>query len=57
LEQFSHVMVFWWADQFDNGEDRAKLFIHPPLSIPLMRRTVPWASSPPVRLSVLIPSR
>lgn len=30
LEQFSHVMVLWWADQFDNGEDRAKLFIHPP---------------------------
>ncbi len=30
LEQFSHVMVFWWADQFDNDEDRAKLFIHPP---------------------------
>ena len=30
LEQFSHVMVFWWADQFDNDEDRAKLHIHPP---------------------------
>jgi tRNA-Thr(GGU) m(6)t(6)A37 methyltransferase TsaA len=30
LEQFSHVMVFWWADQFDNDEDRTQLFIKPP---------------------------
>ncbi|MGC9469757.1 MAG: hypothetical protein ACP5HS_14265, partial [Anaerolineae bacterium] len=30
LEHFSHVMVFWWADAFDNDEDRAKLHIKPP---------------------------
>jgi tRNA-Thr(GGU) m(6)t(6)A37 methyltransferase TsaA len=23
LEQFSHVIVFWWADQHDNAQDRA----------------------------------
>jgi tRNA-Thr(GGU) m(6)t(6)A37 methyltransferase TsaA len=30
LEQFSHVMVFWWAEEFDNDEDRAKCLIKPP---------------------------
>ena len=30
LSGFSHVMVFWWADAFDNDEDRAKLHIKPP---------------------------
>jgi tRNA-Thr(GGU) m(6)t(6)A37 methyltransferase TsaA len=30
LDQFSHVMVFWWADEFDNEWDRARLHIKPP---------------------------
>ncbi len=30
LAHFSHVMVFWWAGEFDNEEDRARLFIKPP---------------------------
>lgn len=30
LDQFSHVMVFWWADAFDNAADRARLHIRPP---------------------------
>ncbi|MBN1247142.1 MAG: SAM-dependent methyltransferase [Anaerolineae bacterium] len=30
LDQFSHVMVFWWADAFDNDTDRARLHIKPP---------------------------
>lgn len=30
LEHFSHVMVFWWADQFDTEEYRSMLQSHPP---------------------------
>jgi tRNA-Thr(GGU) m(6)t(6)A37 methyltransferase TsaA len=30
LEQFSHVVVFWWADQFDNAESRNMLQTRPP---------------------------
>jgi tRNA-Thr(GGU) m(6)t(6)A37 methyltransferase TsaA len=30
LDRFSHVMVFWWADWFDNEEWRARLQTHPP---------------------------
>jgi tRNA-Thr(GGU) m(6)t(6)A37 methyltransferase TsaA len=30
LETFSHVMVFWWAEDFDTEEDRARMFIKPP---------------------------
>ncbi len=30
LDHFSHVMVFWWADEFDTEEDRARLHINPP---------------------------
>jgi tRNA-Thr(GGU) m(6)t(6)A37 methyltransferase TsaA len=30
LDQFSHVMVFWWADQFDNDEYRNMLQTEPP---------------------------
>jgi len=30
LDQFSHVMVFWWADQFDREEYRALLQTEPP---------------------------
>ena len=30
LEHFSHVMVFWWADQFDNEEWRGRLQSRPP---------------------------
>jgi tRNA-Thr(GGU) m(6)t(6)A37 methyltransferase TsaA len=30
LEHFSHVMVFWWADWFDNEESRAMLQSRPP---------------------------
>ena len=30
LDQFSHVMVFWWADWFDNDEYRAMLQCEPP---------------------------
>ncbi len=30
LHHFSHVMVFWWADAFDNDEARARLHIKPP---------------------------
>lgn len=30
LDHFSHVMVFWWADRFDNEESRADLQCKPP---------------------------
>jgi tRNA-Thr(GGU) m(6)t(6)A37 methyltransferase TsaA len=30
LEHFSHIMVFWWADQFDNEEYRNMLQSRPP---------------------------
>jgi tRNA-Thr(GGU) m(6)t(6)A37 methyltransferase TsaA len=30
LDHFSHVMVFWWADRFDNAEWRNKLQSRPP---------------------------
>ena len=30
LDRFSHVMVFWWADWFDDEEWRARLQTHPP---------------------------
>jgi tRNA-Thr(GGU) m(6)t(6)A37 methyltransferase TsaA len=30
LDHFSHVMVFWWADQFDNTEWRSRLQSRPP---------------------------
>jgi tRNA-Thr(GGU) m(6)t(6)A37 methyltransferase TsaA len=30
LDHFSHVMVFWWADQFDNPESRGMLQTRPP---------------------------
>jgi tRNA-Thr(GGU) m(6)t(6)A37 methyltransferase TsaA len=30
LGHFSHVMVFWWADQFDNDEFRTMLQTEPP---------------------------
>ena len=30
LGEFSHVMVFWWADYFDNEEHRALLQTEPP---------------------------
>ncbi|MBN1488263.1 MAG: tRNA (N6-threonylcarbamoyladenosine(37)-N6)-methyltransferase TrmO [Anaerolineae bacterium] len=30
LGQFSHVMVFWWADQFDTEEFRGVLQSNPP---------------------------
>jgi tRNA-Thr(GGU) m(6)t(6)A37 methyltransferase TsaA len=30
LELFSHVMVFWWAELFDNEESRAMLQLQPP---------------------------
>ncbi len=30
LGKFSHVMVFWWADQFDNDEYRQMLQTDPP---------------------------
>jgi tRNA-Thr(GGU) m(6)t(6)A37 methyltransferase TsaA len=30
LDRFSHVMVFWWADWFDNEEWRTRLQTHPP---------------------------
>jgi tRNA-Thr(GGU) m(6)t(6)A37 methyltransferase TsaA len=30
LDQFSHVMVFWWADWFDNEEYRGMLQSNPP---------------------------
>jgi tRNA-Thr(GGU) m(6)t(6)A37 methyltransferase TsaA len=30
LEHFSHVMVFWWADRFDNEEHRQLLQSRPP---------------------------
>jgi tRNA-Thr(GGU) m(6)t(6)A37 methyltransferase TsaA len=30
LDHFSHVMVFWWADRFDNEEDRSQLQCEPP---------------------------
>ena len=30
LEHFSHVMVFWWADQFDTEEYRNMLQSRPP---------------------------
>jgi len=30
LEHFSHVMVFWWADQFDTDEYRDMLQSRPP---------------------------
>jgi tRNA-Thr(GGU) m(6)t(6)A37 methyltransferase TsaA len=30
LEHFSHVMVFWWADRFDNEEYRNMLQSRPP---------------------------
>lgn len=30
LDQFSHVMVFWWADMFDSKEGRNMLQSNPP---------------------------
>jgi tRNA-Thr(GGU) m(6)t(6)A37 methyltransferase TsaA len=30
LDRFSHVMVLWWADQFDNPEWRQNLQCRPP---------------------------
>jgi tRNA-Thr(GGU) m(6)t(6)A37 methyltransferase TsaA len=30
LDQFSHVMVFWWADKHDNEKSRAILQTEPP---------------------------
>ena len=30
LDHFSHVMVFWWADQHDNQESRSNLVTEPP---------------------------
>ncbi|MBN1261610.1 MAG: SAM-dependent methyltransferase [Anaerolineae bacterium] len=30
LDQFSHVMVFWWADRFDNDDYRGMLQCEPP---------------------------
>jgi tRNA-Thr(GGU) m(6)t(6)A37 methyltransferase TsaA len=30
LEHFSHLMVFWWADRFDNEESRNMLQSRPP---------------------------
>lgn len=30
LAEFSHVMVFWWADKFDNAKYRTALRTHPP---------------------------
>jgi tRNA-Thr(GGU) m(6)t(6)A37 methyltransferase TsaA len=30
LNQFSHVMVFWWADQHDNDQSRNMLQTEPP---------------------------
>ena len=30
LDQFSHVMVFWWANLFDNEETRQRLRTIPP---------------------------
>ncbi|MBN1315780.1 MAG: tRNA (N6-threonylcarbamoyladenosine(37)-N6)-methyltransferase TrmO [Anaerolineales bacterium] len=30
LEHFSHVMVFWWADQLDDEESRGVLQCNPP---------------------------
>lgn len=30
LEHFSHVMVFWWADQFDDDEYRGIMQCEPP---------------------------
>jgi tRNA-Thr(GGU) m(6)t(6)A37 methyltransferase TsaA len=30
LDHFSHVMVFWWADQFDNADGRNMLQTRPP---------------------------
>lgn len=30
LGRFSHVMVFWWADRFDNDEYRGMLQSNPP---------------------------
>jgi tRNA-Thr(GGU) m(6)t(6)A37 methyltransferase TsaA len=30
LDHFSHVMVLWWADRFDNAEARAMLQTRPP---------------------------
>lgn len=30
LDHFSHVMVFWWADRFDNEEGRSCLQCQPP---------------------------
>ena len=30
LDQFSHVNVFWWADQHDNRQDRSLLQCEPP---------------------------
>lgn len=30
LDQFSHVMVFWWADRFDSKEGRSQLQCEPP---------------------------
>lgn len=30
LDHFGHVMVFWWADRFDNEEYRSMLQTRPP---------------------------
>jgi len=30
LDEFSHVMVLWWADKFDNAQYRTALRTHPP---------------------------
>jgi tRNA (adenine37-N6)-methyltransferase len=30
LGQFSHVLVFWWADRLDTPDQRAEWITHPP---------------------------
>jgi tRNA-Thr(GGU) m(6)t(6)A37 methyltransferase TsaA len=47
LDHFSHVMVFWWADRFDNEESRSVLDCEPPYAAG--HRTGVFASRSPLR--------
>ncbi len=47
LDQFSHVVVFWWANQFDNTEGRNILQCKPPYAAE--RLTGIFATRSPLR--------
>lgn len=47
LDQFSHVVVFWWADRFDDAESRNTLVCKPPYAAE--HETGVFATRSPIR--------